>query len=171
MKGKIQSGIFPTFAWKGAPETGARTLCTTSHLKAVKMRKRFCKHFGHTKYPLLSEIALHVMSVHPISTATIPNWSIWGCVHNSAQNALVLERVKKMVTFCCNGRAKAVDQDGFGLLLSVVEGEVDEGTERDVEGAGVADVIEGHGADRGKVSTTIVGHTGNFVQGVLLQAL
>jgi hypothetical protein len=94
------------------------------------------------------------MSVHPTSAATVPNWSIWGCVYNSAQNALGLERVKKMVTFCCNGRAKAVDQDGFGLLLSVVEGEVDEGTEREVEGARVADVIEGQGADRGQVSAT-----------------
>jgi hypothetical protein len=32
-----------------------------------------------------------------------------------------------MITFCFNDRAKAVDQDDFGLLLSVVEGEVVEG--------------------------------------------
>jgi hypothetical protein len=45
----------------------------------------------------------------------------------SAQNALGLERAKKMFTFQFNVRAKAVDQDDIGLLLSVVEGEVVEG--------------------------------------------
>jgi hypothetical protein len=29
--------------------TGATTLCTTNHVTAVKMRKGFCKRFGHTK--------------------------------------------------------------------------------------------------------------------------
>jgi hypothetical protein len=36
---------------------------------------------------------------------------------------------KEMVTFQLNDLAKAADQDDFGLLLSVVEGEVDEGTQ------------------------------------------
>jgi hypothetical protein len=32
-----------------------------------------------------------------------------------------------MITFCFNGRAKAFNQDDFGLLLSVVEGEAVKG--------------------------------------------
>jgi hypothetical protein len=59
-----------------------------------------------------------------------------------------------MITFCFNDRAKAVDQDDFGLLLSVVEGEVVEGTERQCEGAGAADVIEGQGSDKVQMSST-----------------
>jgi hypothetical protein len=101
---------------------------TTNHVTAVKMRKGFWKRFGRTKYPSLSEVALRVMGVHPTSAATERNWSLWGRVHTSARNALGLERAKKMITFCFNDRAKAVDQDDFGLLLSVVEGEVVEVT-------------------------------------------
>jgi hypothetical protein len=59
-----------------------------------------------------------------------------------------------MITFCFNDRAKAVDQDDFGLLLSVVEGEVVEGTGRKGEGAGAADVIEGQGSDKVQMSST-----------------
>jgi hypothetical protein len=44
-----------------------------------------------------------------------------------------------MITSCFNDRAKAVDQDDFGLWLSVVEGEVVEGTGRQGNGAGHAD--------------------------------
>jgi hypothetical protein len=33
-----------------------------------------------------------------------------------------------MITFCFNDRAKAVDEDDFGLLLAVVEGQIDLGT-------------------------------------------
>jgi len=33
-----------------------------------------------------------------------------------------------MITFCFNDSAKTVDQEDFGLLLSVVEGELDEGS-------------------------------------------
>jgi hypothetical protein len=103
--------------------TGARTSCTTDHVAAVKMRIGFWKCFGHTNYPFLSEVAQRVMSVHPTSAATERNWSLWGRVCTSARNALGLERAKKMITFCFNDRAKAVDQDDFGLLLSAVEGD------------------------------------------------
>jgi hypothetical protein len=102
----------------GKKETTGKS--TTNHVTAVKMRKGFWKRFGRTKYPLLSEVALRVMSVHPTSAATERNWSLWGRVYTSARNALGLERAKKMITFCFNDRAKAVDQDDFGLLLSVV---------------------------------------------------
>jgi hypothetical protein len=64
-----------------------------------------------------------------------------------------LERAKKMDAFCFTDRAKAVDQDDFGLLLSVVEGEVDEGTGGQAEGAG-ADMIEGEGSDEIGMSST-----------------
>jgi hypothetical protein len=46
--------------------TGARTPCTTNHVAAVQMRKRFWKRFGHTRYPFLSDVAQRVMSVHKI---------------------------------------------------------------------------------------------------------
>jgi hypothetical protein len=58
----------------------------------VKMRTGFGKRFGYTKYPLLSEVALRVMSVHPTSAAPERNWSLWGRVYTSA---LGLERAKK----------------------------------------------------------------------------
>jgi hypothetical protein len=115
------------------------------------MRKGFWKRFGYTKFPLLSEVALRVMSVHPTSAATERNWSLWGRVYTSA---LGLERAKKMITFCFNDGAKAVDQDDFGLLLSAVEGEVVEGTGRNGEGAGAADLIEGQGSDEAQMSST-----------------
>jgi hypothetical protein len=89
------------------------------------MRKGFWKRFGYTKYQLLCEVALRVMSVHATSTAIERNWSLWGRVYTSARNALGLERAKKMITFCFSDRAEAVDQDDFGLVLSVVEREVD----------------------------------------------
>jgi hypothetical protein len=59
-----------------------------------------------------------------------------------------------MITFCLNDRAKAVDQDDFGLLLSVVEGEFLEVTRRHGEGAGAADLIEGQGPDKVQMSST-----------------
>jgi hypothetical protein len=40
-----------------------------------------------------------------------------------------------MIAFCFNDCEKAVDQDEFGLLLSVVEGKIDEGTRGHAEGA------------------------------------
>jgi hypothetical protein len=55
-----------------------------------------------------------------------------------------------MNTFFYDERAKAVDQDDFGLLLSVVEGEDVEGTGRQDEGAGAAALIEGQGSDKFK---------------------
>jgi hypothetical protein len=42
-----------------------------------------------------------------------------------------------MITFCFNDRAKAIDRDDFGLLLSVVEGKMDERTRGQAEGAGM----------------------------------
>jgi hypothetical protein len=116
----------------------------------VKIRKGFWKRFGYTKYPLLSEVALRVMSVHPTSAATERNWSWWGRVYTSA---LGVERAKRMITFCFSDGAKAVDQDDFGLLLSAVEGEVVEWTGRHGEGAGAADLIEGQGSDNAQMSS------------------
>jgi hypothetical protein len=60
---------------------------------------------------------------------------------------------RNWLLFGANDRAKAVDQDDFGLLLSVVDGEVIEGTGRQVEGAGAVDVIEGKGSDKVQVSS------------------
>jgi hypothetical protein len=60
----------------------------------------------------------------------------------------------EMITSRFNDRAKTVDQDDFGLWLSVVEGEVVEGTGRQGEGAGAADLIEGQGSDKVQVSST-----------------
>jgi hypothetical protein len=57
-----------------------------------------------------------------------------------------------MIPFCFNDRAKA-DQDDFGLLLSVVEGEIDEGSGGPAEGAG-ADEIEVEGSDKIEISST-----------------
>jgi hypothetical protein len=94
------------------------------------------------------------MIEHPTSAATERNWSLRGRVYASARNALGLERAKKMITFCFNDRAKAVDQDDLGLLLSDVVSEVLEGTGRQVEGAGAADAIEGQGSDKVRVSST-----------------
>jgi hypothetical protein len=88
--------------------TGAKTSCTTNHVAAVKICKGFWKCFGHTRYPFLSEVA-RAMSVHPTSAATEQNWLLLGRVYTSARNALGLERAKKMITFCFNDRAKAVD--------------------------------------------------------------
>jgi hypothetical protein len=115
------------------------------------MRKGFWKCFGYTKYPLLSEVASRVMSVHPTSAATERNWSLWGHVYASA---LGLERAKNMITFCFKDGAKAVDQDDFGLLLSAIEGEVVEGMGRHGEGAGAADWIEGQGSYKAQMSST-----------------
>jgi hypothetical protein len=91
------------------------------------------------------------MSVQPMCTATERNWSLWGRVYTSARHALGLER--NWLLFGANDRAKAVDQDAFGLLLSVVDGEVIEGTGRQVEGVGAVDVIEGKGSDKVQVSS------------------
>jgi hypothetical protein len=117
----------------------------------VKIRKGFWKRFGYTKYPLLSEVALRVKSVHPTFAATERNWSSWGRVYTSA---LGLERAKKRITFCVSNGAKAVDQDDFGLLLSAVEGEVVEGTRRHGAGAGATDLMEGQGSDKAQMSST-----------------
>jgi hypothetical protein len=114
-------------------------LCTTNHVTAGKMRTGFWRRFGYTKYQLLSEVALRVMSVHPTPAATERNWSLCGRVYTSARNALGLERAKEMITFCFND----CDQGDFGLLLSVVEGKVVEGVGRQGEGARAADLIEG----------------------------
>jgi hypothetical protein len=57
-----------------------------------------------------------------------------------------LEKAKKMISFCFDDRAKVVDQDDLGFLLSVVEDKIDEGTRGQAEGVG-ADVIEGEGSD------------------------
>jgi hypothetical protein len=112
------------------------------------MCQGFWKSFSYTKYPLLSEVALRVMSVHPKSAASERNWSLWGRVYTSA---LGLERAKNMITFCFNNGAKAVDQDDFGLVLSAV---VVEGTGRRGEGAGAADLIGGQGSNRAQMSST-----------------
>jgi hypothetical protein len=59
-----------------------------------------------------------------------------------------------MITFWFNDSATAVDHNDFGLLLSVVEGEVLEGTGMQVEGSGAADVSKGQGSDKFQVSST-----------------
>jgi hypothetical protein len=59
-----------------------------------------------------------------------------------------------LITFCLTDGAKTVDQDDFGLLLSAVEGEVVEGTGRNGEGAGAADLIEGQGSDKAQMPST-----------------
>jgi hypothetical protein len=46
-----------------------------------EMRKGFWKRFVYTKYQLRSEVAQHVMSVHPTSAATEQNWWLWGRVY------------------------------------------------------------------------------------------
>jgi hypothetical protein len=84
------------------------------------------------------------MSVHPTSAATNESGH-YGDVY-TLQHEIIW-------AFCFNDRAKAVDQDDFGLLLSVAEGEFDDGTGAQTEGAG-ADVIEGAGSDKIGMSAT-----------------
>jgi hypothetical protein len=128
----------------------ARTLCTTNHGTAVKMRKGFWKRSGHTKYPLLSEVALCVMSVLSTSAATERSWSLWGHVYTSARNALGLERAKKMITFCSMNMQRLL----IRMTLGACWGELVEGTGRQGEGAGAADLIEGQGSESVIMSST-----------------
>jgi hypothetical protein len=90
-------------------------------VKPVGTRKEVWKRYGK-KYPALTGVALRLLSIHP-SAASERSWSLWGRVYTSSRNALGLERAKALITFCFNDRCRKVDQQDFGLLLSVVEGE------------------------------------------------
>jgi hypothetical protein len=90
------------------------------------MRKAVWKKYLVERYPVLSDVACRLLSLHPTSAATERNWSLWGRGYTAARSRLGIERAKKLMTFCFNDCAVVHDQDDFDLLLSVVKGEVDD---------------------------------------------
>ena len=66
-------------------------------------------------------LALRVLGLHAMSAATELNWCLWGRVLTAARRRLGLERTKKLITFCFNDRVSIKSDDGFQLLLSVIE--------------------------------------------------
>ncbi|CAG8836652.1 32302_t:CDS:2, partial [Gigaspora margarita] len=47
------------------------------------------------RYPILSEIALHILSIPPTSAACKRNWSTFGFIHNKLRNRLTDPKVEK----------------------------------------------------------------------------
>jgi hypothetical protein len=102
-----------------AMATEAAAAAAKVEVASGTMRRGWGQTAGRQHFPLVSKVAVKLLSFHATACATERNWSLWGLVYPKCRSNLALERGEKLVFMKGNDKsaAEAPDEEVMLTLL------------------------------------------------------
>jgi hypothetical protein len=118
---RMQLAPLPDSMCEALPTLTARTTLDSGKVEVASgtMRRGWWQTAGRQHFPLVSKVAVKLLSFHATACATERNWSLWGLVYPKCRSNLALERGEKLVFIKGNDKsaAEAPDEEVMLTLL------------------------------------------------------
>lgn len=118
----MQLSPLPEAMWEALPTLTERTTLASGKVQLAgdTMRRGWWQTVGRQHFPLVSAVAVKLLSFHVTACATERNWSLWGTVYTKCRSNLALEKGEKLVFIKGNDK-KVVNVPDEEIMLTMLE--------------------------------------------------
>jgi hAT family C-terminal dimerisation region len=119
---RMQLAPLPEVMWESLPTLTERTTLASGKVQLASgtMRRGWWQTVARQHFPLVSEVAVKLLSFHATACATERNWSLWGTVYTKCRSNLALAKGEKLV-FIKGNDTKAADVLDEEIMLELLE--------------------------------------------------